>query len=133
MPTINGESFPDYNYQEYPKWVTLPNGSSVIVETAHEEHMLLGTAPAAEEEEPEFVGFREETPLVVEVPADIEETTAEEETPIVAPDGEVIEEDLETLREQADTMGLIYDKRWGEIKLRQAIDSARAHGALSAE
>lgn len=132
MPEINGEFFPEYTYQEYPKWITLPDGKSLVVESAHEEHKLLGTSPNEEEEEPEFVGFKEDTPIIEETPIVESEEFAPIE-PVVSTDGSVIEGDLDALRDQADSLGVIYDKRWGAVKLQQAIDSAKARGVLTAE
>lgn len=126
MPIINGTPIIDYVYQEYPKWITLPDGKTKLVEDAHEEHLEFGTKPKEDEIEPEFIGFKgfefklDPIPVVDLVDVPIEEKTAIE--------AEVITEDIETLRKQADDLGLIYDKRWGAVKIRQAIDNARTRG-----
>jgi hypothetical protein len=125
MPLIHGASYPDYQFQEYPKWITLADGAQKIVEDAFEEHQLLGTKEA--NPEPEFVGFKgfefklDPIPVVNGFNIPIEDDTP----PDITPESNNITEDIETLRKQADDLGLIYDKRWGALKLRQAIDSSR--------
>jgi len=39
----------EYNFVEYPKWVTLANGSAVLVHNANEESVL--TAPDEQDED----------------------------------------------------------------------------------
>lgn len=136
MPLINSQTAQEYVFQEYPKWVKLPDGKDIIVQDNLEERaMLQGFYVPNKESEPEeeFVGFREEATATV---ATEEATPIEAEepiiVPIIAPDGDVIAESIDSLRSQADRLGLIYDKRWGALKLRQAIDGARAQGALGA-
>lgn len=123
MPVIHGSSYPDYQFQEYPKWVTLSDGTQKIVEDAHEEHQALGTKPKEDKIEPEFVGFKgfefkvNPSPVV-----NVDDIPVEEK---VINKDEIITDDIDALRKLADDLGLIYDKRWGAVKIRQAIDNAR--------
>lgn len=147
MPVIHGESYPDYSYQEYPKWVVGPDGKSVIVEGAHEELMLLGAADPIEiqpeDTATEFVHVDAlDGPLVQETPTEEGEPASAPEdaadvvdSPVdvaIAPDGSHIA-DIDSLRAHADALGLIYDKRWGALKLHQAIDNAAVPTAPIAE
>lgn len=50
--------FPPYVYQEYPKWVTKPNGEKVIVKDAREE-LLTAAEPTGE-------GVENVNPIVAE-------------------------------------------------------------------
>lgn len=139
MPLITGQTFLDYAFQAYPKWINLPNGSSVIVEDANEEYRLLGKS-AAKEAQPEdtvteFLPVEAldgvaEPELTAEEVADVSEGKA---TDVLQEVEDAAIADIDSLRSQADALGLIYDKRWGALKLQQAIDNARAQGALSAE
>jgi len=148
MPIINGESYPDYVYQPYPKWITLPDGTAVIVEDEHEHYQKLGTdSPSQIEAEdtateflhvdaldgvivPEMTGEEVDPVCALEDAADADNTPIEA---ITAPDGQIVSDDIEVLRERADRLGLIYDKRWGAVKLQQAIEGAGARGALNVE
>ena len=129
----------EYTYQEYPKWVTDSDGKSVIVENAYDESLFLGVVGT-----PDEIGFEDTVTEFVYVEAldgVVVDTPPVEEVPIVAPDGEDAPIDdtpvdaaiapdgshiasIDTLREQADKLGLIYDKRWGALRLQQAINGA---------
>lgn len=83
--------------------------------------------PEMPAEEVEPITAPEDAPDVVDAPVD-----EELEDAAIAPDGSHIA-DIDSLRAHADALGLIYDKRWGALKLQQAIDGAAARGALSAQ
>lgn len=97
---INGKEKP-YTFVEYPKWVTLADGSKLIVENEEEERAATGTES--------FV------------------YDGNDETVVVLADSECVERDdvdIDSLREKALSMGLKPHPRCGIEKLKKMIAEA---------
>jgi len=86
-----------YEYQEYPKWVSTPDGRTLIVADADEEAREMATEAA---------------------PAPSANLLA----PEVAPEPHTSEWD--TLKQKGDAIGLKVDGRWSLARLRAEIERA---------
>lgn len=118
-------------FREFPKYVTLPGGGSAIVKDRAEEMQLLGieapkNLPVAEEDcyNNAPVDYESDELLPCDIPV-----AAEEVEEIIQDDALPLPDTKEKLQDEADTLGVIYDKRWGIDKLLEAINTAKVQAA----
>lgn len=95
MKLTSAMKFPDYVYEEYPKWVHLAPGVSMRAEDAEEEARIIAEYKPEKE---------------AEKPANA--LTSEVKTP----------DALEEFRAQATDLGIKVDGRWSEKRLQEEIE-----------
>jgi hypothetical protein len=108
-------------YEEFPKWVTGPDGAQKIVNSA-DEQAALGDGWVAPEYVPPVP--REESPEFVAYPKWIGDQlvqSAEEEAALLGSDSE---DEREALIQIAAEKGVKIDKRWSDDKIRAALEAA---------
>lgn len=108
-------------YEEFPKWVTGPDGAQKIVNSADEQAALgdgwaapAYVPPVPREESPEFAAF----PKWV---GDVLCQDAEEEAALLGSDSE---DERAALIQIAAEKGVKIDKRWSDEKIRAALEAA---------
>jgi hypothetical protein len=108
-------------YEEFPKWVTGPDGAQKIVNSA-DEQIALGDGwnapayvpPVPHEESPTFIAY----PKWI---GDALVQSAEEEAALLGAD---TADEREILIQIASEKGVKIDKRWSDDKIRAALEGA---------
>ena len=104
-------NFGDYQYREYPKWV------SPVDELGNKKPQVL-----VEDRDEERLVMRQVKPSV--------KTIVETSEPSVEAPNDTISDSLEFLRTRADELGVKYSEFWGVIKLQNAIKKAQDAGQV---
>lgn len=127
-----------YKYQDFPKYINTPDGKRHIAKTAVDEMNIL--APFKEKSP---VVLSDVTPVTVVTVGEPITEIPQENIPTIA-DSLSMEDDLlecdkpdeaskEALIARAEALGVIYDKRWGIVRLTDMIAAAEAANRLQTQ